>query len=184
MWFYLFKRHCLGNSAAGRQFGHSTLPLGFALLCVKWGWQQRKSREEMEAGAGLQKPMLTLSRHPGCGLHLPGQATSGANRLFFRPICIFGGFTSTKDSLNLLQWPREGCINQQLTKVEACGEEETQNENTAWQWWQGSDKKVNWSILLFTFYKLLSVSLLGLGLTQCLHCDGWWGQEHMSSLCF
>lgn len=75
-----------------------------------------------------------LSRNPGCALHLPGQATSGENRLFFRHIGIFGGFTSTKSSLNLLQWPREGSINQQLVKVEVCGGEETQNENPAWQW--------------------------------------------------
>lgn len=87
----------------------------------------------MEAGAGVQKPMLTLSRHPGSGLHLPGQATSG-NRPFFRHICGLGGFTSAKYSLNLLQWPREGSINQQLVKVEAYGGGETQNENTAWQW--------------------------------------------------
>lgn len=107
------------------QFGHSALPLGFAFPCVKWRWQQRKSREEMEAGAGTETH-AHLSRNPGCGLHLPGQATSGGNRLFFRHICIFSGFTSTKDSLSLLQWPREGSINQQLVKVEACGGEETQ----------------------------------------------------------
>lgn len=75
----------------------------------------------------MPKPLLSLSRHPGCGLHLPGQATSGGNRPFLRHICIFGGFTSVKGSLNLLQWPREGSINQQLVKVEACGGGETQN---------------------------------------------------------
>lgn len=53
----------------------------------------------------------SLGRRSGCGLHLPGQTTSGGSRLFFRYICIFGGFTSTKVSLNLLQWPRESSIN-------------------------------------------------------------------------
>lgn len=179
MWLFLFKGHCLGNSAAGR---HSldTQPCLWVLLSFVWngdgskGSQGKRWRQELAS----RNPWLALN------LHLPGQATSGGNRLFFRHICIFGGFISTKDSLNLLQWPREGSTNQQLVKVGACGGGETQNENTAWQWWQGSDKKVNWSILLFTFYKLLSVSLLGLWLTQCLHCDGWRGQEHMSSLCF
>lgn len=111
-----------------------------------------------EAEAGVQKGMLCLGRCSDCSLHPPRQTSSGARRLFLRNICISGRFTSTKDSLNLLQRPRESSINQPLVKAEAWGGGETPNENTAWQWWQGSDKKVNWSILLFTFYKLLSVS--------------------------
>lgn len=70
-----------------------------------------------------------------------GKPLQEGSRLFFRYICIFGSFTSTKESLNLLQWPRESSINQQLVKVKAWGGGETRNKNTAWPWWQGSDKK-------------------------------------------
>lgn len=47
---------------------------------------------------------------------------------FFRYIRIFGGFTSTKGSLSLLQWPRESSINQQLVKAEVWGGRETQTK--------------------------------------------------------